>query len=363
MLRNPVARLFARRVPSSVSPTEFRSQAIVPRADEIDQFPLRERQESLLLERVPVDLSSAESLSQLTGVSSSKILVMKSLIGDHTGRVCLLVGPDEVPSNLPAGALTRPLDITDTELFVEQCERFHDFTRDVRRLATEAADDGFNRVVTLSGVPKSFSRKDVAALISEATKHSVTVSQLRDVVFRFKPNGQQSDTCFVLMKSETEALQVIKAVQEYPAPLRRVYGTSFGCSFVFADRSALFITDPSLDYQLEGSKYWVMTLGWNSELDESQMAQVLHKMAIYPNKVVKVASGGVGGEFLLRFDRMKNTKLVFTRLNRLKRRWRIPSNTPFFAYPVRADIHYSGDTVHEDQRDDCDSDLDEPVMY
>ena len=60
---------------------------------------------------------------------------------------------------------------------------------------------------------------------------------------------------------------------------------------------------------------------------------------------------------------MKNTKLVFSRLNRLKKRWRIGSNIPFFAYPVRADIHYKGDAKHADEASDCDSDLDEPVMY
>jgi hypothetical protein len=112
-----------------------------------------------------------------------------------------------------------------------------------------------------------------------------------------------------------------------------------------------------------------MSLGWNSELSESQLQQVLNKLAIYPNKIVKVTSttdaqsGDSSGSFLLRFDRMKNTKLVFSRLQRLKRRWRIGTHVPFFAYPVRADIHFAGDHVHADEQSDCDSDLDEPVMY
>jgi len=106
-----------------------------------------------------------------------------------------------------------------------------------------------------------------------------------------------------------------------------------------------------------------MSLGWSSELTETQLQEVLAKMSIYPNKIIKVNSGGTGGEFFLRFDRMKNTKLVFARLNRLKRRWRIGTHVPFFAYPVRADIHFENDQVHADEASDCDSDLDEPVMY
>ena len=254
------------------------------------------------------------------------------------------------------------MDVSDTQLFLEQCERLHAFTDDIRRLAEAAKQDGFNRIVTLSGVPKSYSRHDVVALVSDATNGSVKISDSRNVVFRFKRNGYQSDTCFVLLDAAEDALQVLKAVQEFAVPQRRVYGTSFGCSFVHADRSALFISDESLDYQLDGCKYWVMTLGWNSELDTDAMRAVLDKLAIFPNKIVKV-NGGSGGEFLLRFDRMKNAKLVFSRLNRLKRRWRIPQHTAFFAYPVKADLHFQDDDKHADEASDCDSDLDEPVMY
>ena len=263
-------------------------------------------------------------------------------------------------STLPNEVSVKSLDRTDTVAFVEQCERFIDFTDDLRRLAK--AEDSFNRTVTLTGVPKQYTREDVAALISDATHKTVSLTQLRDVVFRFKPNGNQSDTCFVLLQSETDAFAVIKAVQEFAVPLRRVYGTSFGCSFVYADRSFLFLTDSALDYAIEdGSKRsWVMTLGWDEDLDADQLAAVLTSMAIYPNKIVKVKDGG---RFLLRFDRTKNAKLVFTRLNRLKHRWRIPANVPFFAYPVRADLHFEGDAKHADEASDCDSDLDEPVMY
>ena len=326
-------------------------------------FPLRERQESILFERIPADFSSPTELSNLIGISADKILIMKSQIGDFTGRAIALADPNTpLPSTSPSNITVRSLDRTDTELFVEQCERYFNFTRDIRRLANEASSDGFNRVVTITGVPKSYKRSDIAAIISEATKNLVSVSKLANIVFRFKKNGYQSDTCFVLLDTADDAYSVIKAIQEYAVPQRRVYGTSFGCSFLFADRSSLFISHPELDYALDSSKYWVMTLGWDSGLDETQMAAVLNKMAIYPNKILKV-TGGSGGEFLLRFDRMKNTKLVFTRLNRLKRRWRIASNIPFFAYPVKADIHFEGDVQHADEAEDCDSDLDEPIMY
>ena len=362
MLTRSIRLLARRRVSPSVVSTS--SSTTIPRADDIDRFPLRERQESLLLERLPSSMTTAE-ISEMTGLDSGKILLMRSTIGESTGRACLLMGPNEVlPPTVPGDVITRPLDIAETALFVEQCERYRNFTADIRRLAAEAKNNGFERTVTLTGIPKLYSRKDVKTLISEATKGSVVVADPRDIVFRFKKNGHQSDTCFVMLKTGDDALQVIKAVQEYPTPLRTVYGASFGCSFVHSDRSALFITDPSLDYQLDGSKCWVLTLGWNGELDAEQMRTVLTKMAIFPHKIESV-NGGSGGEFLLKFDRMKNAKLVFTRLNRLKRRWRIPGHTPFFAYPVRADIHFADETEkgHADEASDCDSDLDEPVMY
>lgn len=335
----------------------------MPRADDVDRFPLRERQETLLLEKLSPSISSPKQIKDLTGVEEEHILMMKTRLGEFTGKALLLVGPDTTLSEpIPEGVVARPLDRIESEVFVEQCERFVSFTDDIRRLAGEASKDGFHRIVTLTGIPKSYSRADVGAIISEATKGSVSVTHLRDIVFRFKKNGYQSDTCFVLLPTAEDALQVLKAIQEYPVPQRRVYGTSFGCSFVHADRSALFISDPELDFTLDGCKYWVMTLGWNAELDEIQMRSVLNKLAVFPNKIVKV-KGGNGGEFLLRFDRMKNAKLVFTRLNRLKRRWRIPSQIPFFAYPVKADVHFQGDSVHADEASDSDSDLDEPVMY
>ena len=322
---------------------------------------MRERQESLLLEKLPKEITKPEEVAKLVGVVADDVLLMKSRIGESTGRAVVLAGPQTVLT-VSGDVQVRPLDRADTALFVEQCQRYIEFTDDVRRLASAASIDGFNRIVTLTGVPKSYTRRDVMDSVSDATEKSVSVESPRDVVFRFKKNGYQSDTASVLLKSADDAHKVIKAVQEYGVPQRRVYGTSFGCSFVYADRSSLFISDPSLDFALDSSKYWVMSLGWNPELDETQMRGVLDKLAIYPNKIVKV-NGGVGGEFLLRFDRMKNTKLVFSRLQRLKRRWRIGSNVPFFAYPVRADLHFEHDTVHADEESDCDDDLDEPVMY
>ena len=353
----------SRRILKVPSVATFTGSHVIPKADDADLFPLRERQESLLFEKLPRSFSTAADVATITGIPEDKILLMKSRIGEFTGRaVALAELSTPLSSTIPPEVTVRSLDRADTELFVEQCERFYEFSDDLRRLAKEAGTDGFHRIVTLTGIPKTYKRSDVAAIISDATKNLVKVAKLSDIVFRFKKDGYQSDTCFVLLPSADDAHAVIKNVQEYAVPQRRIYGTSFGCSFVFADRSSLFITHPDLDYALGGSKYWVMTLGWNAELDESQMATVLHKMAIYPNKIVKVP-GGSGGEFFLRFDRMKNTKLVFSRLNRLKRRWRIGSNIPFFAYPVRADIHFEGDIKHADEASDCDSDLDEPVMY
>jgi hypothetical protein len=338
----------------------------IPRVDDADKFPLRERQEALLLERVPMELNSAEKIAAVIGsVEPENILLMKSGIGEFTGRVAVLGGPTLVISPPGQDSVVRSLDRADTALFVEQCKRYTEFTHDLRRIAEEASksESGFQRIVTLTGLPKSYTRADVMAVISEATNGLVRVENPLNIVFRFKKNGYQSDTCFVLLETADDCHAVIKSVQEYAVPKRRVYGTSFGCSFVYADRSALFVSAPSVDYILGSSKNWVLSLGWSSDLDETQLRGVLEKLAIYPNKIVKLSGIADNGGFLLRFDRMKNTKLVFSRLNRLKKRWRIGTHIPFFAFPVQADIHFQGDECHPDEASDCDSDLDEPVMY
>lgn len=336
----------------------------LPRADDSgDKFAFRERQEALLLEKVPLHLNDASKLAESIGWSADAIMLMKSGIGEFTGRAVVLAPPTAVLPKIPSPeTLVRSIDRSDTELFVEQCQRLAEFTSDIRRIAEVCgrSEEDLQRVVTLTGLPKTFSRADVVELVQKATKGLVTVETPRDVVFRFKKHGYQSDTCFVLLRSSEDCLAVIKAAQEYPVAKRSVYGTEFGCSFVHADRSALFLSDPSLDYVLGRSKYWVMSLGWSSELGEEGMKGVLEKLAIFPNKVVSVGTGS----FLLRFDRMKNAKLVFARLQRLKRRWRIGTHVPFFAYPVRADLHFSDSNgAHADEALDDDTDLDEPVMY
>jgi hypothetical protein len=325
------------------------------RPDSDDLFPLRETQESLFVDRVPKDWDE-DGVAKKFRTDSENVLMMKTSLGEFTGRCLILT--DEFIDMSADGLLTRSMDHYDTRLFVEHCENFFNFSNDLRRLCADK--DSLTRIVTLTGVPKSYSRRDVASMITKATDERVQVDDLQNIVFRYKMNGSPSDTVFVLLKTESESVAVIEAIQEYAVPKRRVYGAQFGCSFVFADRSSLFLSDPELDYALDGSKYWVTSFGWNEELDEVQMKSVLEKLKIFPNKIVKVT--GTGG-FLLRFDRMKETKLVFSRLHKLKRRWRIPKYSPFYAYPVRADIHYKGDEIHDDQREDCDSDLDEPVEY
>ena len=225
----------------------FSSAHAIPRADEAESFPLRERQESVLVENLDRNLKSPEQISEITGIDSQKILMMKTKLGEFTGRALLLAGPDTIlKSPLPRDVSYRPMDRKDTELFVEQCERFIKFTDDLRRFAAEAENDGFNRIVTISGLPKTYSRADVAAIITESTKGSVSVESLRDIVFRFKRNGYQSDTCFVLLKSADDALQILKAIQEYPVA-KSVYmePLSDAPSYLQTAVRCLFRTRPS----------------------------------------------------------------------------------------------------------------------
>ena len=73
---------FARRSALVPATTVFSSAHGIPRADEADRFPLRERQESLLLENLDKSIKSAESISELTGIEAEKILLMKTKLGE-----------------------------------------------------------------------------------------------------------------------------------------------------------------------------------------------------------------------------------------------------------------------------------------
>ncbi|KYN99209.1 hypothetical protein PRSY57_0811300 [Plasmodium reichenowi] len=67
--------------------------------------------------------------------------------------------------------------------------------------------------------------------------------------------------------------------------------------------------------------------------------------------------------FILFFENMRMTKKVFTKFERLKKKWKMSASNNFYAYPKIPDIHFSDDIEYMDENEYEDSDLDEEIEY
>merc|ERR1712216_200947 len=104
-----------------------------------------------------------------------------------------------------------------------------------------------------------------------------------------------------------------------------------------------------------------MGTGWQSEMTEDEFQSAMQQLEFYPARVVKhdiEADNSVA--FFCDFNHMRLTKQAMMRLNKLKRRWRIKRETPFFAYPRMLDVHWKDETKYDDEDSAADSDIDEP---
>jgi len=162
---------------------------------------LSERQEAILLERLPRDWTEEDIANTLRGAGvdlgdawHNSVLLMRSRLGLSIGRAVVAVTSHvpHVKMALPEGTTYRPMDRHDVESFIEQCERFVNLSDDLRRLARP---ENFLRVITITEVPSTYGRKDIVHVIRERCAVEVCP---QDVVFRFKRWGRQSDTCYVL---------------------------------------------------------------------------------------------------------------------------------------------------------------------
>jgi len=332
-----------------------------------DQVGLSERQEAFLLERLPRDWTEEDvhSCLRIAGVTlgedwRANLLLMRSRLGTSMGRALVAV-PSHVPHvarACPMGTTYRPMDRYDVENFVEQCERFVNLSDDLRRLARP---EHFDRVITITEIPNSYGRRDIAHVIKE--RCGVTVEP-RDVVFRFKRWGRQSDTCYVLCPSAKEADHCVAQIQELAVPKKAAYGALFGATFLWSSRASLFLSHPDLDFLLHGSRFWVFTTGWQEDMNTEEFMAVMNQMQFRPLRAVRQPmSADQSSAFFVEFEGMERTKKAMVRFRRLKWRWRMKGRMPFFAYPRRIDIHRACEDVHEDEDSAADSDLDEPIHY
>lgn len=119
-------------------------------------------------------------------------------------------------------------------------------------------------------------------------------------------------------------------------------GTTFlyACNTQFyLARSNLFLTHESLDLIPRRSKYQIAIFGWHDDVNEEEIEHLLRSLKFYPKKVTKVpiklpsATEGNDSMVIVEFDRMRNTKIAMTRLQMLKKRWKISPTANFYAYP------------------------------
>jgi hypothetical protein len=286
-------------------------------------------------------------------------MLMRSRLGVSIGRALVAVSAHvpHVAKALPAGVTYKPMDRNDVEAFVEQCERFVRLSDDLRRLAQP---ENFLRVLTISEVPATYGRRDIVNVIKV---HCGVVVDPRDVVFRFKRWGRQSDTCYVLCRSAQDVDHCVSKIQELAVPKRAAYGTLFGAAFLWSSRSTLFVSHPDLDFLLD-SKFWVFTSGWQEDMDAEEFQAVMAQMHIRPVWVHRFPiEADNSSSFFMRFNDMRFTKRTMKSLRRIRRRWRLKPEIPFFAYPRRIDVHRADEEVYEDEDSASDSDIDEPVHY
>jgi len=153
-------------------------------------------------------------------------------------------------------------------------------------------------------------------------------------------------------------------IQELAVPKRAAFGTLFGAAFLWSSRASLFLSHPDLDFLLHDSKFWVFTTGWQEDMDTNEFESLMNQMKFHPLKVVKHAiASDSSSAFFMHFGTMKATKQAMSRLRRLRWRWRIKRDEPFFAYPRRIDVHRAHEDRYEDELSDDDSEIDEEVHY
>ncbi|CEL98554.1 unnamed protein product [Vitrella brassicaformis CCMP3155] len=342
---------------------------IIARASD-DTVPMLERQEGLLIEYLPPESCTAEAIVRACReeglpVDANDVLIMRSRLGRPTGRAMVAceeplggTASEDFLRHLPRGTRVKIMDKYDVQAFVEQCERYVRLSEDLRFLARP---ENFRRTVTITELPTSYGRLDLAYFIK---KHANVDLAPQDIVFRFKRHGQQSDMAWVVCPTERAANQVIHHIQETAVPKRVQYGTLFGCSFIWARRSSVFLSHPNLDFVPSRSKYQIVTTGWHHDMSEEDFTAMMNEISFYPQRVTGHSIGEHRiGMFFMEFPRMHEVKKAFGRLRHIKKRWGITESEVFFAYPKTADVHWADEEKYADEDSACDTDIDEPVDY
>ncbi|CRG97665.1 conserved Plasmodium protein, unknown function [Plasmodium gallinaceum] len=304
-------------------------------------------------------------------------------------------------------------DDYEIEKFVEECERFFRFTEDIKRISKF---ENLDKIVTIINIPNCYGRKELSEIIYECANIKV---KLKNIIFRFKKNGSQSDCAYVLCDHINDANILINKMQEYPVAKKYHLKEFYGTSFLYASKNNLFISSEKLDYLTIFSKYKIFTCGWHKDISLKEFENFLITLKIFPCKIIKINYNNKESDekiieynsdeknekdsnkyelseinhnhisinvdefttttnnnnslseqnnlntssFILFFENMRMTKKVFTKLERLKKKWKISTTSNFYAYPKIPDIHFNDEENYTDENEYEDSDLDEEIEY
>uniref|UniRef100_A0A3B0NGI5 Uncharacterized protein n=1 Tax=Theileria annulata TaxID=5874 RepID=A0A3B0NGI5_THEAN len=293
---------------------------------------------------------------------SSENLSQPSKNLDFTNTTSLRLVYNSIIENLPKESSAYLCDEHEVSCYVEQCERLLTLPNDLRRISNPEL---LHRVVTITGAPRSYGRVELSNVIFDITKVQVDP---KNIIFRFKANGDQDSLAWVICNSDKDVNTIISKIQEVPIPRRYQYGNLMGASFLYSSRSSFFLSHPSLDFITNRSKYQIFTMGWHSDVDEAELRTLTDSLKFYPKdiKIFKIDSKDPGKSetcAFLEFDRMRNTKKVMVRLQMIKNRWKIPDHSGFYAYPRIADVWWKSDNGCHYNDSHFNADLDEPIEY
>ncbi|SCN63007.1 conserved Plasmodium protein, unknown function [Plasmodium chabaudi chabaudi] len=319
-------------------------------------------------------------------------------------------------------------DDYEIEKFVEECERFIRFTEDIKRISSF---ENLNKIVTIINIPSCYGRKELSQVIYDCAKIKV---KLNNIIFRFKKNGIQSDSAYILCNTANDANILLNKMQEYPIAKKYHLKEFYGAAFLYASKNNLFVSSDKLDYITMFSKYKIFTCGWHRDISIKEFESFLITLKIFPKKIIKINynhARKIDGEnlnqsqeayqqndnkniigensneednnkmelvqtndnhilinidecpstltndcilsnqesetntssFILFFENMRMTKKVFTKLERLKKKWKMSPTSNFYAYPKIPDIHFDDEEEYRDENEYEDSDLDEEIEY
>ncbi|VWU49330.1 conserved protein, unknown function [Hepatocystis sp. ex Piliocolobus tephrosceles] len=330
-------------------------------------------------------------------------------------------------------------DNYEIERYVEECERFIRFSEDIKRISKF---ENLHKIVTIINIPNCYGRKELSHVIYECAGIKV---EKKNIIFRFKKNGIQSDCAYVLCNNTNDANVLIHKMQEYPIAKKYHLKEFYGTAFLYASKNNLFISSEKLDYSIFFSKYLIFTCGWYKDISIKEFESFLITLKIFPKKIIKINYNKINqkenehkqntesedipevfnseqkrdiidtntkkdltesdqsnnklvlsennpnhilininepssdkenshittndtndlntSSFVLFFENMRMVKKVFTKLDRLKKKWKIATTSNFYAYPKIPDIHFINDDIYNDENEYEDSDIDEEIEY